>query len=236
MKISHFFRSQGCTTALACCLLCLSFAPAWAAPQKTLYDGAKGTPPGSQGWIFFATGGAETKPQGTGVTTFSTTANRAFQGGYSLVLSSPLDRSRGYTLGFDIQIQAETHVSPDRAGVSVIVLGHDKKGLELGFWPSEVWAQTDKPLFRHGEGAKLDTTARLTHYELRVQGSSYHLLADGKPVLTGPVRDYTAFNGPISPYQTPDFLFFGDDTHAASGAFRLSRVWLRRNSAVSHSK
>jgi hypothetical protein len=148
MKISHFFRSQGCTTALACCLLCLSFAPAWAAPQKTLYDGAKGTPPGSQGWIFFATGGAETKPQGTGVTTFSTTANRAFQGGYSLVLSSPLDRSRGYTLGFDIQIQAETHVSPDRAGVSVIVLGHDKKGLELGFWPSEVWAQTDKPLFR----------------------------------------------------------------------------------------
>jgi hypothetical protein len=58
-------------------------------------------------------------------------------------------------------------------------------------------------------------------------------------VLTGPLRDYTAFKGLISPYQTPDFLFIGDDTHAASGAFRIARVWLSRNGASlleSHTK
>lgn len=28
-----------------------------------------------------------------------------------------------------------------RAGYSVILLGHDAKGIELGFWTNEIWAQ-----------------------------------------------------------------------------------------------
>lgn len=199
-----------------------------------LYDGAKGTTPGQQRWIFFATGGVETKPKGSAATTFSTLGNRSFQGGYSTIAPFPLERKAGYTIGFDLQVVAEAHVVPNRAGIDLLVLGHDKKGIEMAFWTDQVWAQSDKPLFLHAEGAALDTTARgrgaagLIHYELRVRGAAYRLLADGRPVLGGRVRDYTAFEGPINPYRTSDFLFLGDDTHAAAGEFRVSRVWIRR--------
>ena len=44
--------------------------------------------------------------------------------------------------------------------------------------------------------------------------------------LQGGVRDYTSFTGPIDPYETPNFLFIGDDTTSARGAYRLRRVRL----------
>ncbi len=204
---------------------------------RVLYDSALGTSPGSQGWLFYATGGTETKPrspQGAGAAGFSTMKNPAFRGGYSTVSPFPLDRRAGYTVGFDLRVTAEAHAAPNRGGVDLIVLGHDARGLELAFWTGQVWAQSDRPLFLHAEGAAWDATAPgrgaagLTHYELRVRDGAYRLTADGHVLLSGPIRDYTAFNGPINPYRTPDFLFLGDDTHEAAGAFRISRVWVRR--------
>ena len=40
------------------------------------------------------------------------------------------------------------------------------------------------------------------------------------------VRDYTAFSGFPNPYSSTNFLFLGDDTTSAGGAFVLKNVTL----------
>lgn len=203
--------------------LCASpaFCRSW-----TLYAGSKGSTPDAQGWGFLVTGGGQTPPGKTGMVTLSTLGNNAFQGGYVRVAPAALNRQHGYTLGFVLQVVQERHAVPDRAGVDLIVIGSDDRGLELGFWQGHVWAQSDHPLFHHAEGAAWNT-ARLTHYALIVRGNGYRLSANGRLLLTGPLRDYRAFQGPINPYRTPNLIFLGDDTHAAAGELRLAHVSLQ---------
>ncbi|HLF90911.1 MAG TPA: hypothetical protein VI451_18355, partial [Anaerolineales bacterium] len=104
---------------------------------------------------------------------------------------------------------------------------NDKKGVELAFWEDEIWAQNDSStggLFTHGEGAAFDTTASLTDYQVMIVGDTYTVTAGTNVILTGAVRDYTDFAGTIDPYETPNFLFFGDDTTSAQARIHLSYV------------
>ncbi|BAZ40806.1 putative Ig [Calothrix sp. NIES-4101] len=63
-----------------------------------------------------------------------------------------LDPTTGYIISFTAQLESETSRigadknldgKDDRAGFSVIVIGNDKKGIELGFWSDQIWAQND---------------------------------------------------------------------------------------------
>jgi hypothetical protein len=38
------------------------------------------------------------------------------------------------------------------------------------------------------------------------------------------LRDYTNFSGPIDPYETPNFIFMGDNTTSAEARIKLSFV------------
>jgi hypothetical protein len=77
------------------------------------------------------------------VTILGTTPQRTDYAGYCAKsrLYAPLDRMHGYQVRFTAQVVAESHVSNDRAGFSLLVTGSDKRGIELGFWENEVWAQ-----------------------------------------------------------------------------------------------
>jgi hypothetical protein len=158
--------------------------------------------------------------------TLNTTAVTSEQAGYfgttNALLQIPvLDRTTGYTLTFDVRINAENHPDTDRAGFSVIVLGNDNKGVELGFWSNEIWAQTDSPLFTHGTGAAFNTTSGVIRYDLNILGSTYALSSGGSPITSGAVKDYSSFG---APYTTANFLFFGDNTTSADGSSFLSYV------------
>ena len=154
-----------------------------------------------------------------GATVLTTTAPE--RAGFSIFSPITLDRSSGYQVTFDLQLAAESHSSNDRAGLSVIVLGSDHMGIELGFWTplgspvNEVWAQNAG--FTHGEGAVFDTTQR-TLYTLTVSGNSYDLTAGGTQLITGALRDYSGFG---LPYTLPDFIFVGDDTFSADASTRF---------------
>jgi hypothetical protein len=50
------------------------------------------------------------------------------------------------------------------------------------------------------------------------------LSADNAVILSGNVRDYTAFIGLIDPYETPNLIFLGDDTNSAKARINLSFV------------
>jgi hypothetical protein len=214
----------------------------------TLYDAALGGTPETQGRLAYRDSRAAAAVHSfmDGVTTLDTMANQADAAGY---FADPralpaLDRQRGYALRFRVQVLEEYHADSDkdgdgigdRAGFSVIALSNDTKGIEIGFWKDQVWAQQDgaaEPpagtLFTHAEGVAFDTTSAMVDYTLAVRGDEYELSGDGALILRGRLRDYTSFEGPVNPYRTPNFIFLGDDTGSARAVIRLAYVALTTN-------
>jgi hypothetical protein len=197
-----------------------------------LFDGSAGTRPDQQGWVrrfnpLYPPGAQTAGPIGT---TLDSTGDMRTMDGYftidplGLSPSHPglpaLDRAVGFTVSLDMLIEAESHASPDRAGFSLIVIGADRKGIELGFWTDRIWAQDDDPIFTQAEGRAWDTTVA-ARYDLAVAGDGYRLLADGVELFSGAIRDYSAFG---SPYTIANLIFAGDNTTSASGRARLDRV------------
>ncbi|MGR9090422.1 MAG: VPLPA-CTERM sorting domain-containing protein [Gammaproteobacteria bacterium] len=221
---------------LGAATLLLAGNPALA--SDVLFDPALGTPPSEQG-LFFCSGGASAlcvgldgtqSPVPEGVELDSTTSGNTGQVGFSnslppLILPpAPLDRTAGFTLNFDLRVGFEEHESNDRAGFSVIVLSSDSRGIELGFWEQEVWAQNwvmDDDEFTHGEGVAFDTTKALVTYSLGILGNSYTLSVAGSPLLDGVLRDYSAEG---VPYDVANFVFFGDDTTRARAIVTLGKI------------
>lgn len=220
--------------ALAALLLVTVQLPALqedAEPALVLYDAAQGTTPDEQGFTFFTFplfGAAAAQTFSGGVTVLDSTPVQSEQAGYFGANLPPLSRTAGYTVRFAVRLLEESHANNNRAGFSIITLGEDARGIELGFWPNEIWAQEGGggQIFTHAEGAAFDTTAALVEYELRMEGESYTLRAGGNEILTGSVRDYTSFEGPIDPYETPNLLFLGDDTSSAAAKVELAYMAL----------
>lgn len=199
----------------------------------TLYDDTLGNTPGVQPWLFFGNdallrGGSFTETAvAAGVQLLTDNPVSAGYGNYQfLSLKNPafplLDRNTGFSLSFELRLNSESHANNNRAGFSVILLGSDLMGIELGFWGDEIWAQSGAD-FLHAEGAVFDTTAAEVLYRLQILGSSYTLLANGNPILTNSLRNYSAFG---LPYNLPNFLFLGDDTSSAGADITLGRVEL----------
>ncbi len=193
-----------------------------------LYDGALDDTPDTQGFNFLAFGLHATQSFANGVTTLDTMPESEDQAGYFNVEKFALDRSLGYEVQFTIKLQSEAHNSYDRAGFSVLVISEDLLGIELGFWTNKIWAQeggTDW-LFTHAEGVNFDTATDLITYRLAVAGDMYTLTANDSQILSGPLRDYTAFDGVIDPYETPNLLFFGDDSTSSRAKTDITYVAL----------
>ncbi|NJN86001.1 MAG: hypothetical protein HC881_06410 [Leptolyngbyaceae cyanobacterium SL_7_1] len=219
----------------------------------TLYDGSLGTLPSDQGLTFLGTGGTQTVVTG-GVELNTSGDPLVSAGYFSNPALTPvLDRTSGYTISFSAQLINEARTASanknndgkdDRAGFSLIAVSSDGVGaIELGFWGDRVWAQEDgttqanpaaQPvdgnasddfltLFTQAESVAFNTTA-LVNYDLTVFQNTYSLFANDTLILSGELRDYTAFTGAADPYQTPNLIFFGDNTTSASATVRLTQV------------
>ena len=218
------------TTCAVCLLLALNMDRVQA-DFITLYDGSG--LPADQPWLFFAADNAFTQTANAGGVRLATST--ATKAGYSNHIPlvgfknsafPSLDRTNGFELAFQLSIVAETHANNDRAGFSVILLGSDKRGIELGFWGNEIWAQQSSPIFTHGEGATT-TTSGLRNYRVQIVNDTYALLDDSGTLLSGAVRDYTQFGG--IPYTLANYVFLGDDTTSAAADIRLGPVTLQSN-------
>ncbi len=198
-----------------------------ALPAQGLYDGSLGTLPTAQGWSFAAVPAGLARESHTGsAARLVTSASNLINAGYARTAPTPLDRATGFNLAVKFRLPGEAHARADRAGFSVIVLASDRRGIELGFWTNLVFAQSDNPLFVHAEEAAFDFTAAPTECVLSIRGDTYHLYTGGVPLLTGPVRDYTAFTGFPDVYETPNFIFLGDDTTSAGAEVEISSIAL----------
>ena len=221
--------------------------PGRAAGETVLYDGSLATgTPDTQGLAYFGLGA--TQSFASGATTLITSQQKSGQAGYTARAPLPmLDRTAGYVVRFTVQVVSEDHAGSDkngdmladRAGFSVIMLSSDQVGIELGFWPDQIWAQEDgaaqpppntNTLFTHAEGGTFDTTSALVAYELHIQGDSYTLSSAGGTIVSGRLRNYSAFG---APYTNPNFLFLGDNTTSASATIRLSAVSIALDATAS---
>jgi hypothetical protein len=142
------------------------------------------------------------------------------QAGYNRSLT-PINSDAGFTLGFTVQVTNETHTGNDnRAGFSVILLDSAHKGVEIGFWTDQVFAQSIG--FFKEEISPFNTTA-FTQYQLSLFSDTFTLTANGSttPLLTGAMRDYSGFG---FPYSLPNFIFLGDDTTSAQARVGIAEV------------
>ena len=197
-----------------------------------LYDAASRTIPSAPLMTFLDVPRGQAVPTyADGVTMIDTTISGGgtYAGWIASGATTPgfpiLERSSGFQVNFVIQVEDESHANNDRAGFSLLILSGDARGIELAFWMDEIWAQSDDHtggLFTHGEGTTFATTTGLTDYQLTIVDDTYTLIANATPILTGPLRDYSKFEGFPDPYETPNFLFLGDDTTSAESRVRLS--------------
>lgn len=193
-----------------------------AAITKVFYDGALNTGlPATQNFSYISNLGTSVQSFANGVTTLDTTSNISDHAGYFGSGVPILDPTTGFSIRFTVQLISETHNSTDRAGFSIIVLDNNVKGIELGFWTNQIWAQNDPStggIFTHGEGKVFNTTSRLTPYDLTFLGNNYYLSSNGVALLSGTIRDYSSNLF----YQTPNYLFLGDDTTSAQAVINFS--------------
>lgn len=199
-----------------------------------LYDSASGAIPSAplMSFIDVPTGAAiPTFLDGATVMDSTAVGKATYAGWISSAATLPefplLNRAAGFRVNFIVHLEHESHANNHRAGFSVLVLGEDARGIELAFWQNEIWAQSDDAtggLFAHGEGVAFPTTPGWVAYQLAILDDTYTLTADANPILTGPVRDYTQFDGFPDPYETPNFLFLGDNTTSAESRVRLGMM------------
>ncbi|MGA7934915.1 MAG: DUF4347 domain-containing protein [Kovacikia sp.] len=160
-----------------------------------------------------------------------------------------LDRNAGYSLTFNLQVLSESRTNQNRAGSSIIALSSDgTRGIELGFQQlssttGNIFAQGDgvtpnpggqtNGLFLAAENSAFNLNQQ-TAYTLSVKGNTYQLWANGVQILTGPLRDYTAFNSPfpINPYRLSNFVFLGDNTSSAQASIKLSQILIQTDTRI----
>ena len=220
-----------------------------------LYDGAAGTTPNSYTstpYLNFGNMGGSQTASG-GVTNLDTSSSESVQAGYSNYNSSGLvnslfpvlDNNAGYTLSFTMKVNSQTNNGSNgdyRAGFSAIVLGSDKKGIELGFRnPNtntnipDIFSQNSATFNTSGErNASLGgILSNLSTYNLTILGNGYTLTNGGNTLLSGLLRDYTSAVGLLTDvYRTPNFIFLGDNTISAGANVDIQSITLTTTDAT----
>ncbi|OUL28875.1 hypothetical protein [Nostoc sp. 106C] len=188
-----------------------------------------------QGWMYLwsAASPAPSAIATTNGTILDTSGTNTNYAGYFRQSPLTLDRSRGYTISFRVQLNSESHSSDNRAGFSMMAMSNklaneqQPYGIELGFWENSIWAQNAG--FTRGENAVYNTKASLQIYKLAVKDGNYQLFVNGivVPILQGKLRQYTGFTPPPgykNPYTTPNLLFLGDNTTSAKAKVTIVSV------------
>ncbi|MFN9660761.1 MAG: S8 family serine peptidase [Cyanobacteriota bacterium] len=209
-----------------------------------LYDASLPAPPADQGWLVFGSGFAGSQspsPTGTLLNSLAWIADGAGFSNHTPLGGDPvnttfpaLDRSVGFSLDVQLRLINEIHSTSNRAGFSLTLLdqGSAPRGIELGFWSNSIFSQAGgaTPFQAIAQVVNGVDTSQSTSYSLRIQDQSYTLLANNRPLLCGPLQDYSqatvAAPFPYNPYAKPNFLFLGDNTSSAAAQVELGTIAL----------
>jgi hypothetical protein len=146
-----------------------------------------------------------------------------------------LDTTAGVTIAFDLSIAEEVSAA-NRAGFSIVaVSSNPSQEIELGFktgGSDRVVALSENFIEAEDSSATpLDFSQRQTIW-LSMNANQYSLSVNGAEVISGNLRNYSfdpttsdpALPPAANPYETANFLFFGDNTDQAFANFTLDNV------------
>jgi hypothetical protein len=207
----------------------LGFPGSPLARGQALFDASFGTKPEAQGWTYAAAPVSPVEILTNDSVLLDTTASASIVAGWSETPAGDMNATKGFSVVLNVQINTEAHTSTNRAGFSVIVLDGNTNGVELGFWTNTIFAQSTTPAyFTRGESTNFVTSAAFVNYAVTIFGTNYVLSANGTNILSGPLRNYSAYNTfPLpDPYVIPNLTFFGDDTTEADASFNVRDVAL----------
>jgi Ca2+-binding RTX toxin-like protein len=223
--------------------LTIDTSPA-SAPPLRLYDASLPAIPSLQGWLAFGTAVAGGQVRSENGTILDSLAFLGDGAGYSNWTPSggtlvngafpSLDRSLGFSLDVQLRLIDEVHSTSHRAGFSLTLLDQDPtpRGIEIGFWSNSIFSQAGgaTPFQSLAQVVNGVDTRQTTTYSLFIQDQSYTLLANNRPLLSGPLQDYSQATlnplFPYNPYTRPNFLFLGDNTTSAAARVELGTVAL----------
>ena len=211
--------SSSCRRWLAIGALALGASVAHA---DVLYDPSTQTLPSQQDWVmvdFLGTAQVQ-----NGLFNLSSSGSNSLKSGIART-DRTIDSDTGTTLNFSFQTVSESHANANRAGFSVILLDSEHRGIELGFWATQIWAQSGAD-FLHAESASFNTTL-LRNYSLTLQDGFYSLSSGATTLLTGAMRDYSSFG---SVYTQTNFIYMGDNTSSAQGSVKIGAINLTTGS------
>ncbi|MBD1872110.1 VCBS repeat-containing protein [Nodosilinea sp. FACHB-131] len=152
-----------------------------------------------------------------------------------------LNPDLGFSIEFDLAIAYEQS-NPNRAGFSFTLISNDlSKGAEFGF--KEAGINSDYIFIQNAnlnaasQGEKSTAALEISsknQYRVIVKGDRYSLAVNNETLLTGLLRDYNfdpsssnpPFPNAINPYETQNFLFFGDNTDQGYADFTLGKITL----------
>lgn len=150
-----------------------------------------------------------------------------------------LDPVVGFSIEFDLAIAYEQS-NANRAGFSFTLISNDlTRGAEFGF--KEAGLNSDYIFIQNanlnaataGERSTAPLEISATNrYRVTFQGDAYTLSVNNSMLLTGSLRDYSfnpqastpPFPSSINPYETPNFLFLGDNTDQGYSDFTLGQI------------
>jgi len=219
-------KSEGLRFGVLCYLTLSHLFTARAADHTiSLYTPAEDSALTDFGWAYFSLLNQTTPETTLDGTRLDTLHGVDEMAGWLYATPKPLPTNSPIVFSIELQLIAESHVTPNRAGFSLLILREDVTGIEVGFWTDRVWVQGDDPLFIQAESSPWDTTTLQT-YALTLHEDRYSISVDAQEILSGPVRNYSTFDGLINPYRTPNLLFIGDNTRSASGSFHVGPIRL----------
>ncbi len=239
-----------------------------------LYDGSSGATPSnytSNPYLAFSSfsnmgGGGTQSANSGGLTTLDTNLpGYAGYSNYNTALNTTngavtfngfrnsafpiLDSIAGYTLSFTVKLNNSQTNNPYRAGFSALVVGNDRKGIEIGFrnpttpnGVADIFSQNDlnrtSPLTNPNSIGERNVNlggilSNFTTYNLNVSGDNYTLTTGANTILSGLLRDYKNASTPGSDvYRTPNLIFLGDNTNFASASVGIQNMTLVTNAGI----
>jgi hypothetical protein len=224
-----------------------------AAQAVVVYDGAVNTlGPTQSGYLTYAAFPlANYLTLQLGSTRLTTSGNAGISAGWSnyTLTGAPvnsgfpvLNPAQGFALEFNLQILAaavSTEKVDDRGGFSVILLGSDKKGVEIAFQSNRLFAlKLDASDLFVGDMTKVATvdTSVGQLYRLAISGSTFTLSSGSSTLLSGDTYDYTPWVqttlGVADPYDLANYMFLGDDTTSASSTSVISYIAVPEPSGI----
>ena len=223
LPLKAFYRTALQLSVLTAVIAAVSMAHA---TTTNLYDAGGGLIPDASSWVKGETGGTSSGTMvGTSYFDLDSSASNSIKVAYLRSTPLSLNTATGYELDFNLQVVAESHISTNRGGFSVIAIGSSNtKSLELSFWNDHVWAYNFNAIdgFTHGPDSAL--TAGTHNFSLRVTNQTYQLLVDNALGFSGSLQDYSGSG--LLPYLIPNVVIFGDDTTEAGSDTHLSILTL----------